>query len=256
MVDFEQELNKLQPDIDFQLYLNSSWGLHYEVNTDQMWATASLIKLGIAAYGQQLFSKQPNLLEQEVVLQPEDIVAGAGTLHLLSPRKYAIKDLLQLMLIQSDNTATNALLTTWGLKNINSWLKRNYPHVLLQRRLMTPPINGENLANANSLGQLLAASFENDDQYAQTVQLSLHQQMCHDRLVWPVEIGSYSQIKTYNKTGELLGYDHDAARFQLGNRWLDCVAMTKYGANERPQAINFLQNLGQLLCQILMQQSK
>lgn len=254
MVNFEQELASLKHAVDFQLYLHSSWGLEYEVNTDQMWATASLIKLAIAAYGQQLFLKQPNLLEEKVTLQSEDIVPG-GTLNLVSPRVYTIKDLLQLMLIQSDNTATNALLTTWGMDKINAWLKKNYPNVLLQRRLMTPPTNGENLANAKSLGQLLHAAFKYDDEYAQTVQISMQNQMFYDRLVWPVAMGEYSQIKSYNKTGDLINYQHDAARLELGDSWIECVAMTKFTPNEKSHAVQFLQNVGRVLCQMLTEQN-
>ncbi|WEV50869.1 class A beta-lactamase-related serine hydrolase [Lactobacillus sp. ESL0731] len=254
MINFEQEIASLKHDVNFQLYLHSSWGLEYEINIDQMWATASLIKLGIAAYGQQLFLKQPHLLEQQVTLQPEDIVPG-GTLSLVSPRVYTVKDLLQLMLIQSDNTATNALLTTWGMKTINDWLKANYSNVLLQRRLMAPPTNGENLANAKSLGQLLAAAFKYDDEYAQAAQASMHAQMFYDRLVWPVAMGEYSQIKSYNKTGDLLNYAHDAARLELGNSWIECVVMTKFSPNEKTHAVQFMQNVGRLLCQMLTEQN-
>ncbi|WEV44000.1 class A beta-lactamase-related serine hydrolase [Lactobacillus sp. ESL0684] len=253
MSDFKQEVTKLQPRIDYQLYLSSSWGMEVAINSSQLWPCASLIKLGIAEYGQQIALKKPELLTEKVTLLPADIVGGAGTLQLLSPQTYTVKDLLQLMLIQSDNTATNALLSTWQLAKIQAWLNQNYPQVLLQRRLMAPAVNGENLATAKSIAQLLAACFDYQDEYGQTVQVSLHHQMSHDKLVWPVNIGEYTKIKTYNKTGELLGYDHDAARFYLGDAWLDCVVMTKYATGKRSQAVTFLQSVGRLLCQTLVE---
>lgn len=65
-------------------------------------------------------------LDQEVVLGHEDQVTGSGVLKSLEPtRRYTLRDLATLMIIVSDNTATNLVLDAVGLDRFRSWIARH-----------------------------------------------------------------------------------------------------------------------------------
>jgi beta-lactamase class A len=85
----------------------------FGAQVDQPFPAASLIKLGIAAFVKEKAADDPSQLERQVTL-PES-VGGAGILRFMSPQAWRVRDLLTLMLTVSDNLATNALLTTYGL---------------------------------------------------------------------------------------------------------------------------------------------
>jgi len=83
--------------------------------------TASLIKLAvlIEAYRQDragLIS-----LDDEVALRKEDKVPGSGILtsHFSEGTKISLRDAVRLMIVFSDNTATNLVLDRVGLKSVN-----------------------------------------------------------------------------------------------------------------------------------------
>jgi len=59
-------------------------------------------------------------LDDEVVLRGTDRVTGSGVLKALSPgRAYTVRDLATLMIVVSDNTATNLLIDRLGVGAVN-----------------------------------------------------------------------------------------------------------------------------------------
>ena len=65
-------------------------------------------------------------LEQERTLGADDRVAGTGVLKALSPgRRYTLRDLATLMIIVSDNTATNLLIDLLGVGGVNRTIERH-----------------------------------------------------------------------------------------------------------------------------------
>lgn len=62
-------------------------------------------------------------LDHEVILGHDDQVTGSGVLKSLQPtRPYTLHDLATLMIIVSDNTATNLVLDAVGLDRFRSWI--------------------------------------------------------------------------------------------------------------------------------------
>ncbi|WP_019415094.1 serine hydrolase [Paenisporosarcina sp. TG20] len=95
--------------------------VQYSLNIDEVFKSASLIKLPIFLYG---FHHAKDL-EELVEVSPEDIVDGAGVLQTLvtESRMFSVRDLLVLMMVVSDNTATNVLIGRYGLKRLNTYLQ-------------------------------------------------------------------------------------------------------------------------------------
>lgn len=84
--------------------------------------TASVVKVPImAAAFQYLHDHNPQ--EQFLRLETEDIVKGSGILQRLSPGlSLPILDVITLMIIVSDNTATNMILRWLGIDAVNNFI--------------------------------------------------------------------------------------------------------------------------------------
>lgn len=63
-------------------------------------------------------------LDEALELRPEDAVTGSGVLKSLTPgHAYSLHDLAMLMIIVSDNTATNMLIERLGLERVNGTIE-------------------------------------------------------------------------------------------------------------------------------------
>lgn len=59
-------------------------------------------------------------LDDEIKITADDIVTGSGVIKTLTPRRYPVKDLATLMIVVSDNTATNLLIDVLTTEHINA----------------------------------------------------------------------------------------------------------------------------------------
>ncbi|MGM9923213.1 MAG: serine hydrolase [Bacillus sp. (in: firmicutes)] len=152
-------------------------------------------------------------LEKMIAIGEQDIVGGAGVLQALSLRSATVKDLLTLMVIVSDNTATNLVIDLIGLEEIKTGyntlglyatsihrrmmdfasLQRGYDNVISAKDLH------RSLRLINESGLLSEASRE-------AMLEMLGKQQFRDKL--PYEMNEES-LWIGNKTGELPGIEHD-----------------------------------------------
>lgn len=85
--------------------------------------TASVIKLGILLDAAQQIRSGKATLSEKLVLNHDNQVEGSGVLaQLTAPLALTLRDTLTLMVILSDNTATNMVIDTVGLKPTNDML--------------------------------------------------------------------------------------------------------------------------------------
>lgn len=107
---------------------------------DERVPAASTIKLYILAalLGEVAAGRQS--LNAELLLGEEDQVGGTGVLNSLAPgRPWSVHDLAVLMMIVSDNTATNLLIDLLGTEFLNGWLAAHgFSGTHLAGRLMMP----------------------------------------------------------------------------------------------------------------------
>jgi beta-lactamase class A len=91
---------------------------------DQLVKTASVIKMGILLdAAEQVRTGQASLAEK-LVLTHENQVPGSGVLgQLTAPLSLTLGDTLHLMVVLSDNTATNLAIDRLGLLHINATLR-------------------------------------------------------------------------------------------------------------------------------------
>ena len=83
--------------------------------------TASVIKLLIFVEAFHQIKDGKKSLSDRVVLEPGDRVEGSGILRYLhAPLELSFEDALVLMMIESDNTATNLVIDQVGLASVNA----------------------------------------------------------------------------------------------------------------------------------------
>jgi len=127
----DQRIDRLQRGFPGQLGLaatNLSTGEEVLVNADEVFPTASVIKVSILA---ELFAQAEEgrlLLGERLEMRPSDIVGGSGVLKELLPGlQPTLEDLAMLMVVLSDNTATNMLIDrVGGVETINQRVQGEY----------------------------------------------------------------------------------------------------------------------------------
>lgn len=99
---------------------NLTSGQTLSVDADRVSGTASCIKLFILAEMARRVDAGTLDMASRCRMRREDQVGGSGVLkHLSAPLDFTVHDIAMLMMIQSDNTATNMALDLVGRDNVN-----------------------------------------------------------------------------------------------------------------------------------------
>jgi beta-lactamase class A len=186
------------------------------LNSDETVSAASLIKLPILLEGfRQIQEGKMNPGEVITVPQTEK-VDGAGILsHLSQHSKVTIQDLLTLMIIVSDNTATNLLIDRIGMTSVSEICKRlGLKYTQLNRKLMdfdALKAGVDNHMSASDALICMKAIDKNEMFHAsrrESMLNMLYNQQFNHKL--PAKINR-AHVYVANKTGELPGVEHDCA---------------------------------------------
>jgi len=102
---------------------NLRTGQEFGVAPDTRVRTASTIKLPILCALESLVAAGTVKWDERIILKPEDKVSGSGVLASLEDRtELTVRNLAILMIILSDNTATNLILDRIGADAVNDYL--------------------------------------------------------------------------------------------------------------------------------------
>lgn len=127
----------------------------FDLNGDEPMVAASMIKLAILS---DLFEKVQSgqcSLDQVLTVQPVDVVGGAGT-GIKAGQSFTIRELANRMISESDNTASNALLSLLGLDDVNEHARRmGYDQIWLDHRFMSTNYKQDNLVSSDDLARIL-----------------------------------------------------------------------------------------------------
>ncbi len=103
------------------------------LDADTVVQTASVIKLTILFEAMEQVRAGRVHWDDKIALMPGDAVGGAGLLLFLdAPQTLTLKDVLTLMIVMSDNTATNLAIDKIGLAAVNqriSWMGLKDTHL-------------------------------------------------------------------------------------------------------------------------------
>ena len=102
---------------------NLATGQTVAIDPDKPVKTASVIKLPLFLQAYEQVKAGKIKLDDPIILTKENQVAGSGILPFMDPGlKLTLKDTLSLMVMLSDNTATNLAIDKVGLKETNKML--------------------------------------------------------------------------------------------------------------------------------------
>lgn len=106
--------------------------------------TASVIKLGILYEALEQIRTGKVHFEDRLAVNAPDQVPGSGILHLLdAPMTLTFKDALTLMIVMSDNEATNLAIDHLGLENIDRRMASlGLANTYLYKKIFTPVAPG------------------------------------------------------------------------------------------------------------------
>ena len=113
-------------------------GEEYRHNADEPMPTASLIKLAVMIEAYQQAAEGKVKLDDPVTLVEADKVPGSGilTAHFSAGATFPLRDAVRLMMVYSDNTATNLVLEKIGLASTASRMEAwGYPNTKIHSKV-------------------------------------------------------------------------------------------------------------------------
>ncbi len=225
-------------------------GLREDWNAEEVFPAASVIKLTILWELFRRVEEGDFSLQKEIELLEEHKVGGFGILkEMHSGLRPSLKDLATLMIVLSDNVATNLLMDLLGMENINGTAaKLGLKGTSLQRKMMDAEAKVRGLDNFTSPGDialLLRHYLEGPElsSFSREAMLDmLLRQQCNNKL--PLRMPEGTPLA--HKTGDLPGTEHDAGILLLPERPIIIVVMTKNLADNQ-EGIIFNNEVGELL---------
>ena len=235
----DQMLSSLSTSIgDLLREAGGEWGIYLEDlqtgekftwNENQRFYAASVIKVPImtAVFAQAYAGNLA--LEDKIKLRQEDLVGGAGVLQHMTPgTEMTVQDLVTLMIIQSDNTATNMMIDLVGIEAIRTAMsKTEMVNSQFYNKLMVVPaeLEGYNEITAADMGShmryLATGKVISYDSCLKMIAI-LKQQQHRDRIPFLLPdpdgdiIGMVPKWEFANKTGSVTNITHDVGILYIG----------------------------------------
>jgi len=200
------------------------------LNSDEIFPTASSIKIHVLM---QLLARAEAGevdLDERVPLDRQEIVQGSGVLcHLAGPVTLSLLDIATLMIIVSDNTATNICIDRAGIDGTNALLRSlGLEQTVLRRKMMdavAAVADRENVSTPAELVQTLVLLHEGKPSARVADQcLALLRKPKHGFL----DRGLPPDVVFASKPGHVDGARCDAALVTLPHRPYALAVMTKY----------------------------
>ncbi len=205
--------------------------LLFNHNADLIFPAASLIKLAILL--RYYLQVQRGLLDPlgRMELNRSQIVGDTGILQELTPGcRLTLQDLVTLMIIVSDNTATNMMIGRLGMANINQTIEAfELQDTILQRNMFdweAQEIGLENFTSPADMARLLQI-FLSSEKLAAVSQAGILAILKKQRLRDKLPARTPSSTSWAHKTGELPGVEHDVGILNLEDTQVIVAVLTK-----------------------------
>ena len=217
------------------------------INEDVKSKAASTIKLCILWHMYKEADKHSLSLEEEIVLKDEDKVGGCGILlEFREGLSFSLREIGILMIVLSDNTATNLLIDRLGINNINKSINElGLENTILERKMYdykARELGLENYTNPKDMILMLECILNSDrisKEYRDEMIDIMRRQQLNTKL--PAMIPD--DIDFAHKTGELEDIDHDVGILFLNGKTIYLAAMLKDVKNKY-EAIRFHNRIG------------
>ncbi|MDF2519692.1 MAG: serine hydrolase [Clostridia bacterium] len=207
------------------------------INENLVFPSASTIKLAIMSELLNKVNEGAINLEDTIELTEGMKTGGDGILKELMPgHRFALEEIMTLMIIVSDNMASNILIDLLGMDNINAAIRNlGLGSTKLQRRMMDSRAakeGRENLTTAKDLAHLLELIYQGQNinkKYSDMMLDVLKRQQVSGRL----DLYLPEKVVTAHKTGDLDRLEHDAGIIYLQDReYIICILTNETETNK------------------------
>ena len=201
---------------------------------DVAFPTASTIKLAVLYELLKQADERRLSLEAPRALEASQVVGGTGVLQHLSRPALSLRDHAALMLILSDNTATNVVIDAVGIPAVNARMEGlGIRGLALRRKMMDAAAvarGDENTASPAALADVAAAVWRGDG--LTPASRDLGRSLLHEV---PGQIRSAvpARVKVASKTGSLDGVRAEAGVVELAAHPYALAVMTTHLRDDR-----------------------
>jgi beta-lactamase class A len=202
-------------------------------NERQPFPTASTIKVSILYELLKQAESGSVALDARVPLDRANVVGGSGVLQHLTTPALSLRDHAALMIIVSDNTATNVVIDAVGMNRVNERMTTlGLSDIRLRRKMMDAAAaarGDENVASAASLAAMVERLWRGDGLSTEsrtTAQRILRQVSGQVRSAVP------GSVPVFLKTGSLAGVRAEVAVVDVPGRPFSIAVMTTYLARD------------------------
>lgn len=225
------------------------WNQHcIDINGDRSFPSASLIKLPILLEGVYQIENGTLDGKEKVSVSDLETIGGSGIIQYLSPTNVlTVKDLMELMIIVSDNSATNGLIDYLGIKHINKrCVSFGLHETQLNRRLMDDEARKNNIDNYTSARDIVACLKQINEYSAKWCKEMLFHQQFQEKL--PFYLLEKDGVRVGNKTGEIERAEHDAAIIEYGKETFYIAVLTEQ-LKDNAIGKRFIQQIGKYIAE-------
>ena len=233
-------LNTLPGYIGFY-YLNLTTGESLSFQEDELFESASVIKLPMFAAIQKWHAEGSADLKEKLTFTEADKFPSCGALQFFpTPMEVNIETLCKLMITLSDNTATNLLIRRFGMDAFNAEFRRmGLKKSRIERYLFDAEASARGLENRVTpkemgalLEQIYRRAFVSEDVSAYMEDVLLRQQIKH-------KIRGYlpKSIPSAHKTGEDNGITNDVGIVYSDSPFVVCWLTNRTDVPEAEKAI-------------------
>nr|WP_312576546.1 serine hydrolase [Sedimentibacter sp.] len=208
-----------------------------KINENFVFPSASTIKLLIMTELFKRIDEGKLKLEDTIELTEDMKTGGDGILKELKyGHKFTLEEIMTLMIIVSDNMATNILISLLGMNNINAAIQNiGLKGTMLQRKMMDSQAakeGRENFITANDLSCVLELIYKGKNinkQYSDIMLNVLKRQQVRGRL----DLYLPEEVVIAHKTGDLDNLEHDAGIVYLPKQeYIICVLTNQTDTNK------------------------
>jgi len=158
-MDIEREIKRIADECGGTLCVavrDIENAFELSINADDVVSSASIIKVPIIVEAMRRVAAGELSLDREYALDDADRVRGSGVVRYLhSGAVLTLKDLLTLMIIVSDNTATNIVIDLLGTEGVNETMRSmGLTKSALQRKMYDWQAIEEGLDNICTAGEM------------------------------------------------------------------------------------------------------
>ena len=221
----------------------------YNYNTKIKMISASIIKVPIMLAVLEEVNNKKISLNDKILVENEDILEDTEVFE-NGENHYTLEELINWMIIESDNTATNVIIKKFGMQNVNNYFTNvlKLQHTNLQRYMLDENAIKNGFNNYTSQEDMLIV-FEklfnkqvlNEELCNKAIEI-LYNQRCQNLVMRHI----YQPVKYAHKTGILDYINHDVGVMNINNK-LYYIGISIYNAKNIEGNKALIGNLGRII---------